>query len=732
MRGRAAVAYLTLGMGLAVLAQRVAPRPPVPAAKAGKAAKAMKKAEQPAEVSAPGADISLGLHLGPRRLMRMTPDEESTLPNGLRVSLSANREIPQVNVYVIVPAGSVNDPAGKIGLAEVTGAAVRTGGTASLTAAALQEKLGQLGATIDASVFESRAQFALNVPTSAFAAAAPILRDLLLAPRFDPEAVDTTLALLHESIGNRNQNPVNGLTRLFRRRLYDPASPWGRAPEYDTLDNVARADIESFHQQYYTPAKTILVIEGDISPADAKAKAEELFGVWKAPANPAVANAIEPPKPSGSALQFADRDSLRLTAFVLGHIGGRISEPDYAAMLLICDLLTTGPDARLPSRVRAAGGWRAEWSATWEAGYERPGEFAVRATLDPPFTTQSIALVKDELSKLREGVITDKEVELARTRLLTRMALRAQSSADQAIDRGIARFYGLPPDLLARTFESMATLTKADVARAAERNLLPEQVVVVAGNSRLFDRQLTTISSKVEPVELSVQAARPLKQRTDPVSIERGRQALSKMQEAMGGQAKLAAIRDISIRLEGTTLISDKMANIKLWDRWMAGDVYRQDQEFGPIAQTIFYNGKIAWLGRRGAVSPLPAAGVSMVRTELFRFPFRLATSDQNPARQIADLGGGVLQITEGDVHGVRIYIDAGTGLPHRLTYRNDMGNGASMAVEETLSEWKDFEGIKFPTRITTRKNGRKADDLTAVEVKVNSALKLADLEKKP
>jgi hypothetical protein len=257
-------------------------------------------------------------------------------------------------------------------------------------------------------------------------------------------------------------------------------------------------------------------------------------------------------------------------------------------------------------------------------------------------------------------------------------------------------------------------------------------VVVVAGNSRLFDRQLTTISSKVEPVELSVQAARPLKQRTDPVSIERGRQALSKMQEAMGGQAKLAAIRDISIRLEGTTLISDKMANIKLWDRWMAGDVYRQDQEFGPIAQTIFYNGKIAWLGRRGAVSPLPAAGVSMVRTELFRFPFRLATSDQNPARQIADLGGGVLQITEGDVHGVRIYIDAGTGLPHRLTYRNDMGNGASMAVEETLSEWKDFDGIKFPTRITTRKNGRKADDLTAVEVKVNRALKLADLEKKP
>jgi zinc protease len=717
---------------MAVLAQQVA-RPPAPAAKAGKAGKAVKKADAPAEVPAPpGTDISLGLRLGPRRPVRMTPDEESTLPNGLRVTVSENREIPQVNMFMIVPAGSVNDPAGQIGLAEVTAAAVRTGGSASLTAVELQEKLGQLGATIEAGVSESRAQFALNVPTSAFGAAAPILRDLLLAPRLDPEAVDTTLAQLHESIGQRNQNPVNGLTRLFRRRLYDPASPWGRAPEYDTLDNVARSDIESFHRQYYAPSKAVLVIEGDIAATDVKAKAEELFGAWKAPANPAAAKAIEPPKPSGSALLFADRDDLRLTGFVLGHVGGRISDSDYAAMLLVCDVLATGAEARLPSRVRAAGGWRADWSATWDGGYDRPGEFAVRATLDPPFTTQSVAIAKDEISKLREGGITDKEVELARTRMLTRMALRAQSSADQAIDRGLARFYGLPPDQLARTFESLSNLTKADVARAAARNLLPEQIVVVAGNSRLFDRQLTTIAPKVEPVELSVQAARPLKQRTDPASLERGRQALSKMQEAMGGQAKLAAIRDLSIRLEGTTLVGDKMSNIKLWDRWMAGDVYRQDQEFGPMAQTIFYNGKIAWIGRWGSIAPLPPVGVTMVRTELFCFPFRLAVSDQNPARQIADLGGSVLQITEGDAYGVRIYIDAATGLPQRLTYRTDMGNGNSVAEEQALSEWKDFEGIKFPTKISTRKNGRKSDELRVVEVKVNSELKLADLEKKP
>ena len=734
------LASLATGLCLTLLGQKqkppAAPTAPKPERKVGSAAtqsvgKKPETAVVPAGPAAAPTNLDLGLRFGPPRPMRVPPAEKITLPNGLRALVSENHELPIVNLFAIVRAGSLGDPAGRSGLAEITVNAARSGGTASLTATALQERLGLLGATLESGVSESRAQFTLRVPRANFAAAAALLRDLLVAPRFDPEALDATLGQMHESIAQRGANPQAAINRIFLQRLYSGAPVWSRLPEYDTLDNIGRTDIESFHRTHYVPSQTWLAVEGDLGAAEAKAMVQDLFGGWAAGQAEPIA-VPEAPKPPRGAMLFADRNDLRLSGFVMGHFGGRASDPDLAAMLLLCDLLTSGREARLPTGVRQAGGWRADWSASWDPGFERPGEFVLRGTVEPAFTTQAISIARAELAKLREGAFTDREVESARTRLLLRLALRSQSPADQLLERAIAEFHGLPADLPGRSYQALTTLTKADVVRAAAQHLLPDQLVVVAGNSALFDKPLTTIAEKVEPVDLIPEAARPLKPRTDPAGAEKGRLALVRMQDAMGGRAKLAAVRDLSIRAEGTTMTADGNGPVKLWDRWMMGDIYRQDQEFGFVKRAIFYNGKIGWIGAPGVVAALAPALLGQVRGELFRLPLRLALSDQNQARQISDLGGNVLQITEGDKHGIRIYLDAATGLPQRLLYRVDFGNGVSVSVEEHLSDWKEFDGVKWPTKISTKRNGRRADDLTVVEARFNSALQVADLEKKP
>ena len=725
-RSTSSAAIIVLWLNPLLLAQR--PKPPA-AAKAPTVPAA--DAAKPTVPVPPNTGIDLGLRFGPPRPMRAAPAELLTLPNGLRALISENHELPVVHLFAIVRAGSLGDPAGRTGLAEITAMAARAGGTASLTASAFQDRLAQLGASLESSVIDSRAQFALRAPRASFAVAAAMLRDLLVAPRFDPEAVDAALGQMHEGIAQRSANPPAAMARIFRQRLFGGATGWSRYPEYDTLDNIGRTDIESFHRTHYVPGQTFLAVEGDWSAAEAKGLVQELFNGWPAgQAEPIPLPAA--PKPVSSGILFADRNDLRLSGFVMGHLGGRVSDPDFAAMLLVCDLLTAGREARLPLRVRQSGDWRAEWSASWDAGHERPGEFVLRATVDPAFTTEAIAIARSELAKLREGLFTDQEVENARTRLLARLALRAQSPADQLLERAIAEFHGLPSDLSGRAYQSMITLTRSDVVRAASAHLLADQLVVVAGNAALFDKPLTTLVAKVEPVDLTPEAARPLKPRTDPAAAERGRLALMRMQEAMGGRAKLAAIRDVSVRAEGTTMGIDGSVAVKLWDRWMAGDIYRQDQDMGFGPRAVFYNGKIGWLGAPGAVAPLPSAMLGQVRGELFRLPFRLALSEQDPARQISDLGGNVLQLTEGDKYGIRIYLDPATGLPQRLLYRADYGGGVSVSVEEQLADWKDFDGIKWPTRIATKRNGRRADDLTVKEAKFNTGLRAADLEQKP
>lgn len=721
-----AAVSLCCGMVLTVLAQQ----PPRARPAAAKASTAAAKAAAKGDTAPPSADTNLGLKFGPNRPPRVTPDDQSALANGARILVAENHEIPSVNIHVFLPAGSALDPAGKAGLADATALVVRTGGTESLTASSLPDRLAELGAVVDSRVAENRAEFLLQTPRQALAETAAIFRDLLLAPRLDPEAVDTTFGRMHEDIGQRNRNPIIGVSRVFRSRLYDSGTPWGRMPEYDTLDNLSRPDIESFYRKYYGPERAVFVVEGDITAAEAKAKMQELFGGWKA-SGAAPAPAAEESKPVQSALLFSDRDDARIATFVVGHRGGKLADDDYPAMLLICDLLSAGPWARLQTRVRNSGGWRAEWTASWDAGFERPGEFRVGAAVDPPFVTQSIVIVREELAKLREGNITEQELETARTHLLMQMALRYQSNEEQARDRGAALFHGQPTNFLERAFQGIASATREDVVRAAAKNIQPEQIIAVVGRAALFDKPLSTISANVETVEWKAPTARPMRPRTDAASLERGKEMLHRMQAALGGREKLAAIRDMSIRQEGTTLFNERPAHVKLLERWLTGDVYRQDQDFGVMSQAIFYNGKIAWIARPGVVAPLPPPGVAIVRHELFRLLFLLALSDGNPARQVADLGGNVMQITEGDTYGVRVYLDPATSLPQRLIYRIQLGDN-SMAVEESLSDWKDFNGIKWPSKVSIKKNGRRTDDMTTVEAKFNSKLAPAELEKKP
>lgn len=708
--------------------------PQRPARGAAKPRAAAAAAKIPPASASGESGPTLGLQFGAPRGFRPMPSEAFKLANGLQVIVAENREIPQVNLHMLLRAGGDREPEGKTGLAELTVRSVRTGGTAKLSPSAVEELFGRTGASLEALATDRRAQFSLRVPSARFAEVAPVVRDLLTAPLLDPDAVDAAHGQLMDAVAMRSFSAGSILNFNFRRRVFGASSPLGRVPSYESLENISRADVESFHANWYQ-ADGVLAIEGDLSLAEAKALAESLFGArTRAPILGGIVSSIGSAPPPRTEILFADRPDSRLSGIIIGHASGISSEPaDFAAMQVVCEMLAAGGDSRLARRVKEAGGFRADWNAVWETGQHGPPEFALRGTVEGPYTTQAIQIVKSEIDKLRAGQITDQEVEAARGRTLTRVALRAQSSADQLLDRALAEFHHLPADLLSKTYQSLIPLTRADVARAAAKHLAPEQIVVVAGSSTLFDKPLTTITAKVDSIDTSVQAARPMKPRTDPEALAKGREAMSRWQEAMGGKEKLQGIKDLLVRTEGTTFINNAMTPVKLRDRWVSGDIFRQDQEFSFSSRAVFYNGKIGWVGLPGMVGALSESLLHQVRGELFRLPFRVALSDVNPARQVAHLGGNTVQITEGESYGMRAYLDPNTGLPQRVVYRVMLGGGVSAAVEETYGEWKDFgAGIKWPSKVSVKRNGRRTDDLTIVEVKFNSGVSVAEMEKKP
>ena len=103
-----------------------------------------------APAGAPAADPR-ALTFAPLRF-EVPKTERLVLANGMVVHLLQDRELPIVSMTAYVNAGSVYEPAAQAGLAGLTGAVMRSGGTASLTPEALDAELEFMASSVESSI----------------------------------------------------------------------------------------------------------------------------------------------------------------------------------------------------------------------------------------------------------------------------------------------------------------------------------------------------------------------------------------------------------------------------------------------------------------------------------------------------------------------------------------------------------------------------------------------------
>jgi hypothetical protein len=64
------------------------------------------------------------------------------------------------------------------------------------------------------------------------------------------------------------------------------------------------------------------------------------------------------------------------------------------------------------------------------------------------------------------------------------------------------------------------------------------------------------------------------------------------------------------------------------------------------------------------------------------------------------------------------------------MVYKEAAMGGAE--VTETLSDWREADGIKMPFKVLMEQNGQKVGDVAISEIKINTGIKPEDLSKRP
>ena len=668
----------------------------------------------------------------PPRTAQLTLSASFTLPNGMKVVLHEDHDLPVISGSILVRTGSVLDPPERIGLAQLTGMVLRTGGTALKTGDQLDEMLDNLGGMIESGIGLTQGNVSFFALKENSDAVLLLLKEMLTQPGFRQEKLDQARVQLRNTVSHRNDNAENLAGHELRRMIYGGDSPYGWQVQYATIDRITRSDVRNFYLRYFFPANMVFGIQGDFNSAEMKSSLEKLFADWTVqqspvPEFPKVKNAPSP------GIFLADKRDLTNTIFAIGQLGVQYNDKDYAALEIMANVLG-GKRGRLAERMRGKGN-PAEIQVRWTVHHDHPGLFEITGNTRSISTVETIKAVQEEIERLRTAEISEDELRVAREAALSTAIFDADSKAKIFTALLGDEYYGYPKDSPQAHQKALQAVTKADVMRAAKQAVAPANLtMVVTGNPMLFGDSLDRVGP-VAKLDTTIPLSKPQAAESTDATLAQGKQILAKAQAAAGGADRLGAVRDYSMLAEytiSTVVASIGGSKIVQTDRWVSPTTFRQDSTLPSGRVTAFTDGKIGWISTPQGWGALAGVQSKQVLGDLFRVYYRVLLSDRLEGRSVNALDENTLQISDAAGQVASVEFDPQTGLIHRVSYDTPQAAGTPIYSEDIYEDFRDLGGVKVPFKITINQGGRKFCDVVVKEYKINTGLKPVELAKRP
>jgi zinc protease len=405
-------------------------------------------------------------------------DHRVVLKNGMVVFVVEDPTLPLVNITLMVRTGSYLEPAGKEGLAGFTGAQMRQGGTKSLTAEQLDEKLDFLAATASTGIGGTAGSAGLNCLSDNLDQALAVFVEMLRYPRFQEDRLALAKEQALQELKKRNDDSSDIERYEWGALLTGEKHYTNRWTTEASIKAISRDDMVAFHQRYFQPANMIAAVSGSFKRADILRKLEAAFGNW-----PSTRMAVPPvPGELGTAAPGLYRidKNVNQGRVSIGLPVVKRDHPDIYALEVMNEILGgSGFTSRITKTVRSNEGLAYSAGSGLSFGVYAPGPF--RAAFQSKSRTVAYAtqLVLGEIKKLRETPVTDEELRTIKDNLLatfpSQFASKAQTVGIFASDEYTRR----DPAFWQTYRDRIAAVTAADVQRVAREHLVPEKMIVL-------------------------------------------------------------------------------------------------------------------------------------------------------------------------------------------------------------------------------------------------------------
>ncbi|MBN1514873.1 MAG: insulinase family protein [Phycisphaerae bacterium] len=351
------------------------------------------------------------------------------LENGIELACATLPHRRAVAIEFRLLAGTVDEPADRLGLARVVEETVSKG-TATRDARGVSDAFDAIGSPHTSWTERESIHFSCLALPEYVDAAVGLHAEFLRTAGFPQNFVDVALELGRQELQSLEDDPQALADRHLGRQAYGPVL--GRHPlgEPETLDRITRDDVCAFWRSLFGAGRMQVAVAGPVeaeSVADCLRRHFDGFG---------------PPQPEGRDPHTVEFRPIRThveketeqVQIALAFQGLPKGHPQYYVQVVVLAVLTAGMSSRLFTEVREKQGL-VYWVSAWPEFPRGSGMVFVGASSRPEHCDRAYATILRELERLPND-ITLEELDRAKTQIDVDLVIRGDRT--QARSRELA------------------------------------------------------------------------------------------------------------------------------------------------------------------------------------------------------------------------------------------------------------------------------------------------------
>jgi zinc protease len=391
------------------------------------------------------------------------------LPNGLNIYVAENHNAPVFTMRVYVHAGSIHEQEFLgAGISHYCEHLVAGGTTHKRSEAETQRILTAIGGASNAYTTSDHTCYFIATSSTYMDSVINLLPDWVLNCALDPHEVEREHGVIMREIAMGMDEPNRRIGKLYNGAMFvEHPEHYPTIGYQELFEKLDRDDLVTYYTRMYVPANMHVVAVGDFDADEVLGKISDAFSEYpyKAP----VPVYLPTDRAQMGSRFVEDEMEIDLTYMTMGWRTVKLGHEDVYALHVLARILGDGRSSRLYRTVKEELDLvRTINASSYNPQYDA-ADFTVHTTMDYPKGDDARKAIRGVIYDLRTSYVTRKELEKAKTQILSDDAFGRQDVEDQAGRMGIDVLRTGNPDYTEFYLKKIREVTREDIRQVVNR-----------------------------------------------------------------------------------------------------------------------------------------------------------------------------------------------------------------------------------------------------------------------